>query len=269
MAVSKIIRLSLVAVALLLGAACSSTESGWILAEGGSDPLSPIVAEKFRALAGGPDAPVLVVTTALNTPELKARADEFAAKLGIRNFKFFNARDRDEANSDAFAGQINNVRGVWFTGGRPGFIAEAYIGTKVETELHALFERGGVIGGSSAGAMILGSFLLRGGTEENDLRTEISSRNQRGFAFLAKTVIDPHVSQRHSEAALSQIIATHPGLLGLGIDAGTALVVHADVAEVIGGSAARVTVTDGREHNGMLYYFLKVGDHIGIGGSDK
>jgi cyanophycinase len=59
-------------------------------------------------------------------------------------------------------------------------------------------------------------------------------------------------------------VAAHPELLGIGVDAGTAIVVHANQFEVIGGSEARVTITDGKEHDGKSYYFLKQGDHFDL-----
>jgi cyanophycinase len=244
----------------------TSGEPGWLVIEGGSYPVSPVVASKFRELIGGADAKALFVPTAMGdseqTPELNASA---AKDLGLRNYEVFNTHDRMQADKREFAARIRGVRGVWFGGGRPGRLAEAYLGTRTERELEALYKRGGVIGGSSAGAMILSSFLVRGGIENEDFQNLVSKKNRVGFGFLPNAAIDVHVNQRPSgEGDLAQVVETYKGLLGIGVDAGTAAVVHRNQLEVIGGLRARVTISDGHLHDGKPYYFLKRGDRFDL-----
>jgi cyanophycinase len=239
---------------------------GWLVIEGGSYPVSPVVAAKFRELVGGADAKVLFSPTAMadseTTPELNASA---ANDLGLRNYEIFNTHDRAVADEEAFASRVRGANGVWFGGGRPGRLAEAYLGTRAYRELALLYKRGGVIGGSSAGAMILSSFLVRGGVDQADFANLISRKNRVGFGFLPNAAIDVHVNQRpNGESALTEVVAAYPGLLGIGVDAGTAIVVHGNQFEVIGGPRARVTITDGQQHDGKPYYFLKRGDRFDL-----
>jgi cyanophycinase len=239
---------------------------GWLVIEGGSYPVNPLVAERFRELIGGAEAKVLLVPTAMADSELNPELNASAAKdLGLRNYELFNTRDRTQADKEEFASRIRGVRGVWFGGGRPGRLAEAYLGTRTHRELESFYKQGGVVGGSSAGAMILSSFLVRGGVESEDFRSLISKKNRVGFGFLPSAAIDVHVSQRpNGEGDLVQVVAAYPGLLGIGVDAGTAVVVHGHQFEVIGGPRARVTITDGQQHDGKPYYFLKVGDRFDL-----
>lgn len=239
---------------------------GWLVIEGGSYPVNPVVAARFRELVGGADVKVLLVPTAMADSETNADLNASAAKdLGVRNYEILDTHDRAKANSEDFASRIRDARGVWFGGGRPGRLAEAYLHTRTHRELESLYKRGGVIGGSSAGAMILSSFLVRGGVANEDFRNLISKTNRVGFGLLPNTAIDVHVNQRpNGESALAEVVAAYPGLLGIGIDAGTAIVVHANQFEVIGGPAARVTVTDGRLHDGKPYYFLRRGDRFDL-----
>lgn len=240
--------------------------SGWLVIEGGSYPVNSIVAEKFRELIGGPDAKVLLVPTAMADSELTPELNASAAKdLGLRNYELFNTHDRTQAGRKEFATRIRGVRGIWFGGGRAGRLAEAYVGTRTQRELESFYKKGGVIGGSSAGAMILSSFLVRGGVENKDFRNLILEKNRVGFGFLPNAAIDVHVNQRpNGEGDLAQIVAANPGLLGIGVDAGTAAVVHGNQLEVIGGPRARVTITDGQMHDGKSYYFLKRGDRFDL-----
>src|SRR5256885_4839310 len=220
---------------------------GWLVIEGGSYPVNPVVAARFRELVGGSDVKVLLVPTAMADSETNAELNASGARdLGIRNYEILNTHDRIQANSEEFASRIRNARGVWFGGGRPGRLAEAYLGTRTHRELEALYKRGGVIGGSSAGAMILSSFLVRGGVANDDFRNLISKTNRSGFGFLPNAAIDVHVNQRpNGESALAQVVTSYPGLLGIGVDAGTAIVVHGKQFEVIGGPRARGPITGG------------------------
>jgi len=241
---------------------------GWLVIEGGSFPTNPIVAEKFRELIGGADAKVLLVPTALADSQLGPDAEikaEAAKNLGLRNTEVLNTHDRTQADTEEFAARIRGARGVWFGGGRPGRLAEAYLGTRTHRELQSFYKQGGVIGGSSAGAMILSSFLVRGGIENEDFQNYVSKKNRVGFGFLPNAAIDVHIGQRpNGEGDVAQVVAAYPGLLGIGVEAGVAAVVHEEQFVVIGRPDGRVAITDGQRHDGKPYYFLKSGDRFDL-----
>jgi cyanophycinase len=247
---------------------------GWLIIEGGSFPLNQTVAAKFLELIGGADAKVFLVPTALAESELPpeppagqtqtcSAADMRA--MGLRNCEVFNTHDRAKADTGEFANRIRGARGVWFSGGRPGRLAEAYLDTRTHRELEALYQRGGVIGGSSAGAMILSSFLVRGGIENEDFQHYISTKNRVGFGFLPNAAIDVHIGQRpNGESDLTQVVAAYPGVLGIGVEAGTSAVVHGNQLEVVGSALGRVAITDGHSHDGKSYFYLKQGDRFDL-----
>ena len=121
---------------------------------------SPEILERFLELAGGPHAKIVVIPTA-------GGADQYDNSFGgLRPFQragvevvLIHTNDRAEADSEEFVQPIREADGVWFTGGRQWRLADSYLGTRTEKELWAVLERGGVIGGSSAGATIQGSYL--------------------------------------------------------------------------------------------------------------
>ena len=250
--------------------AAADEPRGWLVIEGGSFPTYPAVADKFRELIGGADSKVLLVTTALADSEMSAESRTDGAKgstefMGLRNYEIFNTHDRTRADAEEFAARIRTARGVWFNGGRPGRIAEAYLGTRTQRELLSFYKKGGVIGGSSAGAMILSSFLVRGGIENEDFRNYVSKKNRVGLGFLPNAAIDVHIGQRpNGEADLTQIVTAYPGVLGIGVEAGAVVVVHGNQFEVIGKPRGRVAITDGQLHDGKPYYFLKPGDRFDL-----
>jgi cyanophycinase len=98
--------------------------------------------------------------------------------------------------------------------------------------MHTVLERGGVIGGSSAGASIQGDYMPRGDPMGN---TQMMAEGyERGLGFLKGVAIDQHFSQRNRFDDMTLLKRTFPQLLGIGIDEGTCLLVKQSQAEVIG-----------------------------------
>ncbi len=103
-----------------------------------------------------------------------------------------------------------------------------------------MLARGGVVGGSSAGATILGDFMVRG-APSNDNMIMDDPRYQKAFAFLRGVAIDQHVVARERLADLADsIMPKHPEMLGMSEDEGTVWVVRGDTADIIGRNKAFV-----------------------------
>ncbi len=158
-------------------------------------------------------------------------------------------------------GPLREARGVWFDGGRQWRLADSYLNTLTHRELSALLGRGGVIGGSSAGATILGSYLARGDTETN---TIMMGDHEEGLSLLRGVAVDQHVLKRNRHFDMLEIIVRRPELLGIGIDEDTALVVQGDQAEVIGQSYVSVYDSHRKLDSGGRFYFLAPGDRYDL-----
>ena len=66
------------------------------------------------------------------------------------------------ADLDSFVEPLRRAGGVWLGGGLPENLLDTYTGTKVEQELRGVLARGGVVGGLSAGAMVLAGQTVNG-----------------------------------------------------------------------------------------------------------
>ena len=229
----------------------------------GGGRLSAGIIERFLQQAGGADVPIVVIPTAGGGEAY----DQYWP--GLRPFKAAGATDltvlhttdRDVADSDAFVQPIREARGVWFSGGRQWRLADAYLDTRVHAELWALLDRGGVIGGSSAGATILGSYLARGDTRTN---TIMMGDHVDGFSFIRDVAIDQHLLRRNRQFDLLEVIEAHPELLGIGLDENTAIVVEGDEFEVIGASFAVIYDAERQLDSGGQFYFLAPGDRFDL-----
>jgi peptidyl-dipeptidase A len=231
----------------------------------GGGRLGPEIIEEFIALAGGPEAPIVYIPTASDANQFPPGYVQKSALFrgGAKNLTLLHTRDRKQADSEAFVAPLRTARGIWFEGGRQWRLVDSYLNTRAEREMLALLQRGGVIGGSSAGATIQGSYLVRGAREGNTVM--MAKGYEQGLGFVRGVAIDQHLLARHRENDMLQVIAAHPDLLGIGLDEGTAIVVRGDTAKVIG--ASKVAIYD-RQHKpgagGTAYYFLTPGDEFDL-----
>jgi len=242
--------------------------SGTLIIVGGGNIIESSFT-RFLELAGGIDSPIVVIPTADGSEkcaENSAEAD-YLKKLGATNVTILHTRDRNIANSDSFVLPLVNAKAVFFGGGRQWRLVDSYRNTLTEKMLWKVLERGGVIGGTSAGATIQGSYLARGDSKNNQI---MMGDHQEGFGFLKNVAIDQHVMARNRQFDMFDILKNRPELLGIGIDENTAIIVQGNQFEVIGESY--VIVYDGtfwsREGSDFKnlpekakpFYFLREGD---------
>lgn len=211
---------------------------------GGGGGLSPDIWKRFIELAGGPDSLILVVPTA-NPDPLPAEPSEMKSLKanGAKNVKLLHTRSRAEADTPEFAAKVNDARGVWFSGGRQWRFVDSYEGTRTEKAFHDVLARGGVIGGSSAGASIQSEYMPRGDPLGN--LNIIAEGYERGFGFLKGVAVDQHFFARKRTADMTELMKTYPHLLGIGIDEATVIIVQEATMEVAGKS--KVAVYDRRK----------------------
>lgn len=232
-----------------------------VIAGGGVRDL--LIIERFLDLAGGKDAPIVVIPTA------EGAAEYGPYWQGLRQFKeagatrltVLHTADRKVADTEEFVKPIREAQGVWFGGGRHWRLADSYLNTRTHKELLALLARGGVIGGSSAGATIQGSYMVRGDTKGN---TIMMGDHEVGLGLLKNVTIDQHVLRRNRQFDMLEVIEKHPDLLGIGIDENTAIVVRGDQFDVIGASYVLVYDNQRMLDSGGRFYFLAPGDRYDL-----
>jgi cyanophycinase len=227
----------------------SGPEPGSLLLHGGVGLDTDNFFKKlFLDLAGGADGLLIYCPTAFSEEQLhgdqkKHTESEFAAKrFGFNKAVILHTRDREEANSESFVEPITKATAFFFTGGRQWRLAESYLRTRFHDELNRLLQRGGVIAGSSAGATIQGSFLVRGSSEPDDHKIMLGNYRE-GFGFITNSAIDQHVLARNRLFDMVEVVHNYPELLGIGIDEETSIYVRGNEFTVIGKSY--VAIYDG------------------------
>ena len=205
----------------------------------GGGEIPEAIRMRFVELAGGKEARIVVIPTASESADTALADAEKKERLlaewtaaGSADVQTLHTRSQDEANRDEFVAPLKAATGAWFGGGDQSRIAAAYLGTAVEREIHALLARGGVVGGTSAGAAIQSKVMIAGGTQEPRIAT--------GFDLLPGAIIDQHFGARNRRPRLFAAVTQHPACVGYGIDEGTALVVRGRQLQVLGDGTVTV-----------------------------
>jgi cyanophycinase len=250
----------------------SGPSNGTLIIIGGGN-ISESLNRKIIEISGGLQIPIVIIPTADGRGNYGEDFGEagILKKMGATNVTVLHTDDRNVANTEEFVKPLLNAKLVWFSGGRQWRLVDAYKNTLTEKMLWKVLENGGTIGGSSAGATIQGSFLVRGDTKNNQV---MMGDHQEGFGFLSNVAIDQHVLARNRQFDMFEIIRNRPELLGIGIDESTAVIVKGDIFEVVGKSY--VVVYDGKfwsregselknlPEKGQLFYFLREGDKYNL-----
>jgi cyanophycinase len=244
-------------------------KNGTLIIIGGGQLKQTGILETFLRLAGGNDARLVVVPTAGGNKNRdgsirKYDPDRVIASwkaLGVKDVRMLHTHDPKVADTAAFAASLMDATAVWFDGGRQWNLVDSYMNTRTYREFHNVLERGGVIGGSSAGATIQGDYLVRGAVAGPDIMMTPEKEHERGFNFLRNTAIDQHINTRRRWDDLIPVITKYPKLLGIGLSEATAIVVKRDRFVVMG--AWKVAVHDNQKAYQPWekpYFVLSAGD---------
>ena len=209
-------------------------ENGTLVIVGGGGMPENLMNELVE-MAGGKEANMVYVPCSerdsITGPQ---RTVEYWKKLGVKSATFIHTKDRNKANSDKeFLKPLENATGIWFGGGRQWNFSDSYYGTRAHKLMKDVLKRGGVIGGSSAGASIQARYLARA-TPIANYRIMAPGYERGGLGFISGVAIDQHFSQRGRQKDMTQLMEHHPQLLGIGIDETTAIVVKKSEARVVG-----------------------------------
>jgi cyanophycinase len=221
------------------------------------------IIEKFLELAGGLNkARVIVMTVATDNPEdAQKRYREVFERLKFKNFDFLNMSDRSESYDEAILEKIRNATGLYFTGGNQLHVTALTGGTPLHELILEKYNKGLIVGGTSAGAMMMSSSTLLSGVADGS-PTLGGIEVAPGMELLNSSIIDTHFSQRGRHGRLLSAVAHNPQVLGIGIDERTAMVVQDDKFEVLGEGAVTVICAKYSMHTNLPY--IKQDEKIGI-----
>ncbi len=188
---------------------------------------------------------IVIVTIASQIPEeVWVDYKKIFNDLGVKNIAHFSISQHDEAREPKHLETFENAQTVFFTGGDQLKITSKLGGSPIFDRIMEIYRSGGVIAGTSAGAAIMGKTMLVGG--ENAESHKVGNWMMApGLGFVEDIIVDQHFAQRGRIGRLLGAVALNPGILGIGIDENTAILIRDDQTfKVIGENA--VYVVDGQ-----------------------
>lgn len=163
-------------------------------------------------------------------------------KLGVKNLAHFYIDQPEQARDPNRLTAFDNARTVFFTGGDQLKITTKIGGTPIFERILEIYTDDGLIAGTSAGAAAMGTTMLVG-NETVDSHKVGNWMMAPGLGLIEDIMIDQHFAQRGRISRLLGAVALNPGVLGIGIDEDTAIIVKERTFRVIGSNA--VYVVDG------------------------
>lgn len=218
-----------------------------IIVGGGDTPYA--IQKRFVELAGGAGRARVAIFPMAST-EYDEEAEEVLAELKWLGAETFILNmDREQAQSNEMDEILAGFSGYWFLGGDQNVLAASLLGTRALRTIEFQYEKGAVIGGTSAGAAVMTATMLTGERRTasgriNEDPNAVALRSTEvtpGFGLLPGAIVDQHFSRRSRDNRLVSAVLDHPQLLGVGIDEETALVVRPDGRwEVLGNGHVKI-----------------------------
>ncbi|MCU0593508.1 MAG: Type 1 glutamine amidotransferase-like domain-containing protein [Desulfobacterales bacterium] len=223
---------------------------GFVLIEGGNEFIAGMAAadERAMALAGGRAAPIRIIPAAAapdhNDRQAGANGVAWFQSLGADDVRSVPVVDRASADQPKLARELESARFVFMLGGFTRYLADTLSFTRVWESMRTVHRSGGVIGGSSAGAMVLCEHYF----------DPVSGSVQPGLNLLPGCCVLPHHNRfgKNWAPALERML---PGTPLLGIDEETGLLNDGPAGEwtVYGKGAVTVYKPSGKAvlHHGQ------------------
>jgi cyanophycinase len=240
------------------------TAKGYLVIIGGGKTV-PEIMQKVVELGGGKaKANILVVPFASGKgEETGVNHVELFEKYGVKHVDYINA-SREDIDKPKNLAKLKGVNVIFFTGGEQVRLNKHLQGTEFLNRIHKIYQDGGVIAGTSAGAAIQSRVMITGKElKKSDPAGKATMiliepgyvQTVKGFGFLQNIIIDQHFAQRARYNRLYSAMMDNPDLRGMGIDERTAAVVSPGGGmEVIGLNNVMIVAPDAKPADGS---FLK------------
>lgn len=197
--------------------------TGYLLLEGGAEFGGKMAEPDRRAiqLAGGADAQISIIPTAAAPDNNYRRAGNngvnWFRSLGATRVDWLPVIDKPSADDVHHANTLFRSRLIYMLGGFTGFLGETLKGSVCEDAMRRAYERGAVMAGSSAGAMVMCQYYFD------------PSRGQvvEGLNYVPNACVLPH-HNTFGKGWTARLTKLLPGVTLLGIDERTGMIDDAD-----------------------------------------
>lgn len=194
----------------------------------GGGKLPPAVMDAFFRAGGGENGVLVVI------PSASPRSDhgdytpwpDLWSKYAWRKMTVLHLESRTQADEEKTVALLESATAIWIGGGDQSRLSDRMVGTAMEGALQQFLSRGGLLGGTSAGAAICSPLMIADGETEPRFRT--------GLPILQGVIVDQHFTAKNRMQRLAQAVVRHPGHCGVGLDESTGLMISEKGIQVLG-----------------------------------
>jgi cyanophycinase len=173
-------------------------------------------------------------------------------KLGVQDVRHLHIEDRETAITNPPLDVLDGASVVFFTGGQQIKITTQLGGTLLCEKIQELYDDGGTVAGTSAGASVLCDTMIIGGGSESSHKVEGQLMLAPGLGLIGDVIVDQHFAERGRIGRLLGAVAQNPRMLGIGIDENTAVVVERErKLRVLGDGAVYIADAFGVTHTNL------------------
>ncbi len=237
-----------------------ATGPGVLMPIGGAEDKldDKIILSEFVKLSGGDQARIAIVPTASSIETAGLRYKAIFLGMNVASAEVVYIGSREDANAEATLDLVADATGIFLTGGNQMRLSSIIGGTRLEQLVRERHEAGAVVAGTSAGASILSAHMVAMGANGSTPKLRMAQMFA-GFGLISNVIIDQHFRQRDRIGRLLALVAGNPGLLGIGIDEDTAVVIEPDnTLRVVGRHS--VTIVDGSHMKSDIFEVRRYGD---------
>jgi cyanophycinase len=220
---------------------------GYIIPIGGAEDKmrDPAILDRFAELCGGGEARIAVIPTASKLSDTGHKYRRVFEQLGVRNVEILPFQNRIDCRRPEWLRTLEEVDGVFLTGGNQLRLSTTIGGTQVAEMLRRRNREGMHVAGTSAGAAFISEHMIAFGTEGSTPRGDLVTLSP-GLGLTDLLIIDQHFRQRDRLGRLLTALAYNPRPIGIGLDEDTAAFLDdGDTLEVLGSGA--ITIVDPAE----------------------
>ncbi|RZL39639.1 MAG: cyanophycinase [Pedobacter sp.] len=234
--------LTIVCLVLAVAAEAQNAKGSLFIIGGGdrSDDLirQMVITSDFKA-----NDYIIVLPMASEVPDtgfkyISAQLKKHTA-LPIKNFNFA----KHDVNDKKWIDSLTGAKLIYILGGDQNRFMKVVLGTPIYTAIHTAYKNGSTVAGTSAGAAVMSKYMITGkqllDTVYKETFNKLWDKNvefAEGLGLLQNTIIDQHFLKRNRYNRLVSALAAHPEMVCVGIDEGTAIIVHGTKAKVAGDS---------------------------------
>jgi cyanophycinase len=222
------------------------------------------ILERFLQELHGKNPLIVVIPTASTAPdEVSKTYVEVFKKLKAKNVQVLDIRSREDSCKPEYLKVIEKAAGIMFTGGDQLRLTSIFGGTEIMRLIkERYYKEKLVVAGTSAGAAAMSTQMIYQGRDDAGfIKGSVSIT--AGLELLNDVAIDTHFISRGRIVRMSQMIATNPSFIGIGLEEDTGVVVKKGCEMEVVGSGL-VMVVDGRYSTNTNIYDIKEGVPVTI-----